>query len=721
MADMRPGSSLQDIAAFGQKLADLLQTTVELNPSAADRANLKDVMYGILVTSGTLRQLHVLTHLDEAVGFGQIAKPTITPAYLDDIKSLAVKCDLIYKTIMLIAQKAAARDKSKDGDDEDLGLENLKHELLTSPIPDPASIKSIRLVGECGSGSQRFWVAERMERCDEQLQWIRMGLLVHLHIIKLAQQQTGIAGRETGAFEQELISRSAIQLLRKKQVKFAKTKARKQEKAQRQWALRNADTDSDTESVASAASSQASSATTKTAVDDEASATEQAAVGKDIADPTDIDKSGPVAADNSSQVNAPDTACGLEDSRGKGKTSRSVTLPGKFSLNFPAYFFDWKQKIFGTDDRFKTDWPSNNLEAYYRLTRSMWKPTKIPFGHKRLHYGLSKMIKDGAKGTTTWTRYLELEQAARLAVDAIVKEANHHQSRERVCVALQEYNQESEEPFIVVFFSIRKEPKPISFKDAVGRTYVLPFETCRTWEGMKSHITEAFNHVQVIGPHVMEGHFDLLISDGHIILPHLWGTTIKPGASIDMRMWPVETPLRNFYGNPPFQPMASVHLQTTEHQAQHLARMRQIQQQRIAAMKNPPPPPPMRAPVHIPMMGGPQPPPPPGGRLSYYFPSKAPPRSHPRVVDIAPARRHSRIVDIDEDDITEKEDEQMMFVDFVEELEKAKTTTVADLLTKFTNLKDIPDEDCLADFLGTDSDYDSDGSTSTSSFSFIND
>lgn len=121
----------------------------------------------------------------------------------------------------------------------------------------------------------------------------------------------------------------------------------------------------------------------------------------------------------------------------------------------------------------------------------------------------------------------------------------------------------------------------------------------------------------------------------------------------------------------------------------------------MAAMRNPAPP--MRPPP--PMGGMPvgMPPPPPGGRS---FPA-------PRV----------NIVDWrSEYEISEREDEQLMFVDFVEELEKTKTATVADLLRKFTTLKDVTDEDSLGEFLAVDSDYDSDDSGSSSSSSeLIND
>lgn len=103
------------------------------------------------------------------------------------------------------------------------------------------------------------------------------------------------------------------------------------------------------------------------------------------------------------------------------------------------------------------------------------------------------------------------------------------------------------------------------------------------------------------------------------------------------------------------------------------------------------------------MMAFPGPPPPPPGVLP-----RPPPK---RIVPIIDWRTKY--------EITEKEDEQLMFVDFVEELEKTKAATVADLLRKFTTLKDVVDEDSLGEFLAVDSDYDSDGSTSTSSSSEI--
>lgn len=59
---------------------------------------------------------------------------------------------------------------------------------------------------------------------------------------------------------------------------------------------------------------------------------------------------------------------------------------------------------------------------------------------------------------------------------------------------------------------------------------------------MKELIDAAFLHVDVIGPHVVEGHYDLVGPEGMIILPLTWDQTIQPGWHISMHMWPIEPP-----------------------------------------------------------------------------------------------------------------------------------------------------------------------------------
>src|SRR5271168_3604291 len=56
---------------------------------------------------------------------------------------------------------------------------------------------------------------------------------------------------------------------------------------------------------------------------------------------------------------------------------------------------------------------------------------------------------------------------------------------------------------------------------------------------MEDLIRQAFMHVEVIGPHVAEGHYDLVGPNGEIILPQVWETMIEPDWAITMHMWPL--------------------------------------------------------------------------------------------------------------------------------------------------------------------------------------
>ena|SRR4051812_41216494 len=71
---------------------------------------------------------------------------------------------------------------------------------------------------------------------------------------------------------------------------------------------------------------------------------------------------------------------------------------------------------------------------------------------------------------------------------------------------------------------------------------------------MEELIKQAFLHVDVIGPHVQEGHYDLLGPNGEIILPSVWERVVEPDWAITMHMWPMDkNPLRG--GPPPGMPM----------------------------------------------------------------------------------------------------------------------------------------------------------------------
>jgi len=57
---------------------------------------------------------------------------------------------------------------------------------------------------------------------------------------------------------------------------------------------------------------------------------------------------------------------------------------------------------------------------------------------------------------------------------------------------------------------------------------------------MEELVKQAFLHVEVVGPQVQEGHYDLIGPDGEIILPTIWERYVQPEMAFTMQMWPME-------------------------------------------------------------------------------------------------------------------------------------------------------------------------------------
>ncbi|KAF7906973.1 uncharacterized protein EAF01_004560 [Botrytis porri] len=100
--------------------------------------------------------------------------------------------------------------------------------------------------------------------------------------------------------------------------------------------------------------------------------------------------------------------------------------------------------------------------------------------------------------------------------------------------------------------------KPIKLKDAVGRRFSFPYHRCETWEGISELIKAAFLHVEIIGSHVSEGHYDIMNPAGEVILPQLWQDHVQPGWEISMSMWPISGPPKPRFMAP--TPNAPVHV-----------------------------------------------------------------------------------------------------------------------------------------------------------------
>ena len=67
---------------------------------------------------------------------------------------------------------------------------------------------------------------------------------------------------------------------------------------------------------------------------------------------------------------------------------------------------------------------------------------------------------------------------------------------------------------------------------------------------MEDLIRQAFLHVDVIGPHVMEGYYDLLGPNNEIILPSVWESVVEPDWIVTMHIWPLPEPLEPLKPSP---------------------------------------------------------------------------------------------------------------------------------------------------------------------------
>ena len=76
----------------------------------------------------------------------------------------------------------------------------------------------------------------------------------------------------------------------------------------------------------------------------------------------------------------------------------------------------------------------------------------------------------------------------------------------------------------------------------------IPFDVgkvAKYFQGIESLIKETFLHVDVIGPQVAKGHYDLVGPNEEIVLPQVWDTVVEPGWTVTMHMWPLPEPSLN--------------------------------------------------------------------------------------------------------------------------------------------------------------------------------
>lgn len=215
-----------------------------------------------------------------------------------------------------------------------------------------------------------------------------------------------------GTFESQLVSRGSCVLLRKSQLQYTRYRARKQERAEKKAQLRlEAQKETDTESN----HSSSSRATTSTVVVEEPPVVKNP--DETLAIP--VLQCPPVMCSNGlaksiqtmGQTESQAPTKPNKDEAGRNETSgKPSTCMEGLRVKLSDTMSEWTHKIFGKEDEFSKDWESQELEAWvFRTTTPAFStPTKVPFGHRRLQYGLKKLRskKGTSHGRTTFARYI---------------------------------------------------------------------------------------------------------------------------------------------------------------------------------------------------------------------------------------------------------------------------------------------------------------------------
>lgn len=191
--------------AFGQQLAGLFQLWTDMLNDTDDQ-----IIHDIEASVNALRQLKIFLDQEKT----STAK-IFTSAGHQDIEALTIKCNLIFKAIILIFQKATEKkdpdttdsngdvdrntsvsgkvldsisEKKRIPDEaaEETGNEKSPEEksnLLVGPVPSLTSTKTMGLIGKLRDNKD--WLESRMEPCEIQLRWIRKSLLLHVQMGRL--------------------------------------------------------------------------------------------------------------------------------------------------------------------------------------------------------------------------------------------------------------------------------------------------------------------------------------------------------------------------------------------------------------------------------------------------------------------------------------------------------------------------------------------------------
>lgn len=194
--------------AFGRQLAGLFRLWTDMQRSSDE-----PITTDVEASTNALTQLEIL--LDQ-----ERTSPVkiFTSAGHQELEGLTTKCNLIFKAVILIVQKATETKIPESGDSNDVNPRRIVFKqkfgkasptqrasneeareaeadksvednsgLLVGTVPDLTSTKAMGLIGNLPRDRDtKDWLENRIEHCEVQLRWIRKSLLLHVQMGRLS-------------------------------------------------------------------------------------------------------------------------------------------------------------------------------------------------------------------------------------------------------------------------------------------------------------------------------------------------------------------------------------------------------------------------------------------------------------------------------------------------------------------------------------------------------
>lgn len=151
----------------------------------------------------------------------------------------------------------------------------------------------------------------------------------------------------------------------------------------------------------------------------------------------------------------------------------------------------WFKELFGPSSLFFDDKESDSLEAFMILGNK--GRLRVPFGHRRLKFGLKKMMK--VKKTSTLDDYAALPKHLHEAIHHVLHGARVKDSRDRlvICFDVLKLGEKQEDQHLLVFMSRTGPPlEHVQFKDAVGRRFSVPYFLIISWDVCSTPVLSYF-------------------------------------------------------------------------------------------------------------------------------------------------------------------------------------------------------------------------------------